>query len=366
VLVVSDLPCAELTRAMLIKRQHTVPAFYLDNFVDDRGGCARTFWVFDKGGGEPRRQTPKDTTVERHFYSIKRPDSTWNDQLERSLGRFETIAGPIIRRLLEGGNARLADRDIAELAYFMGVLHVRVPRNIKAVSELMTEQLRWLLGEEAKAPDEFRKSWNRFRATEPEVDRVDFDAVLDLVQHLDERVTLEANPKVAFGLGMMQVHTIAEHLMNLHWCISVAPEGSFFVTSDAPVNIFNQVEPTHAIFGGGIALPQVQVFLPLSPSVGLSLDRYTTQNRRRASARFVQERNRRTTCAAERFLISPIRTCALERLVEEFAHTRAMPKVDREVIAHQMARYSHRSRAVRDEQAIVSVGPPRKDEDSQA
>ncbi len=53
------------------KRQHTVPSFYLRNFL---AKGESTLWVYDKKGEDPRRQSPKDSAVITDFYTFETPD----------------------------------------------------------------------------------------------------------------------------------------------------------------------------------------------------------------------------------------------------------------------------------------------------
>ncbi len=55
---------------MTAKRQHYNPQFYLRYFLP---AGEKTFWVYDKEGGEPRRQAPLNTGIIGNFYTAETP-----------------------------------------------------------------------------------------------------------------------------------------------------------------------------------------------------------------------------------------------------------------------------------------------------
>jgi len=74
------------------KRQHYVPSFYLDFFASGDG----TFWVYDKEGDLPRKQTAINTAVESFFYSVDTPEGEKNNYIEEELSKIESTARPIL------------------------------------------------------------------------------------------------------------------------------------------------------------------------------------------------------------------------------------------------------------------------------
>ena len=108
---------------MPAKRHHYVPQFYLRYFLPDG---EKTLWVYDKEGGPPRRQQPKDTAVIGGFYSVK-GEFHEPDEIERELSRLEAVAKVILDRWQQAKAIPLPD-EILAMAYFLALLHTRVPR----------------------------------------------------------------------------------------------------------------------------------------------------------------------------------------------------------------------------------------------
>jgi hypothetical protein len=130
----------------------------------------------------------------------------------------------------------------------------------------------------------------------------------------------------------MTTETIVRELVAMTWCLCDAPTGSFFVTSDTPLNVFAR-KGDKAIFGAGFALPNVEIAFPVSPAACLFLSRTSQPHRRRCAASFVTEINRRTICMAERFVVAPHKTRRISSIVDEFKVTRTYPKIDGERVA---------------------------------
>jgi hypothetical protein len=116
------------------KRHHYVPRFYLEEFASKQEG-SRTgaFWVYDKQGGEPRLQTPKNTAVQSRFYDLSHEGE--QVPVEQMLAEIESDAKPVLQRWGRGETSR---KDIPLLARFLADMYVRVPRQIATTEETGT------------------------------------------------------------------------------------------------------------------------------------------------------------------------------------------------------------------------------------
>lgn len=148
--------------APIPRRHHYVPQFYLHNFTTAKKEDKQPgFWIYDKAGGEPRRLTPLNTTVERDLYTFIKPDGTPDVTLEVDLfSRVEGWTQPILDRLIRRPN--LMEGDFEMLTLFIALLHVRVPRMIRATQEHMEQfTLEWwkALGRDR---GEVEKMWDKY------------------------------------------------------------------------------------------------------------------------------------------------------------------------------------------------------------
>jgi hypothetical protein len=128
-----------------------------------------------------------------------------------------------------------------------------------------------------------------------------------------------------------------KELLDMNWCLGIAPSDAFFITSDAPACPFILHEDGTATIGAGFGQRGVEVTLPLSPTVCLLIDRTHQCGRMRFSAPRVHDINRRTAQVAERFIISPHDTKRVRELVRRASGTWGAPKLDHDALRDDIA-----------------------------
>jgi hypothetical protein len=329
---------------MTSKRHHLVPQFYLE-FFTDRSGANPVVWVYDKEQPTPRAQLPKDTTVESHFHTFTRADGTRTDFLETELSKLEGVAKPILDRW-RMPKAEVQPRELAEVAYFLGVMHARVRRTVERTREMMGEFAIWSMQQLASDPERHRQLQEEFvqqtgtKLPPPE-------EMLEVWKNPEKHFKISGNTKPALQLNFVtMMREVAQQLRTMNWCLCEAPRDTFFITCDAPLNIFLQ-DGRMGGFGGGLALPHVEVAFPVSPEVCLYIDRRHQTTRRKASAEFVAEINRRVAFQAERWVIAHVRSKRIQRLVAWSARSRTLPKLDRDALRKMWsARYGDRFKSM--------------------
>jgi hypothetical protein len=92
--------------------------------------------------------------------------------------------------------------------------------------------------------------------------------VADSLKHFQ----IKLNDKIAIGTSMAINDEIVPDLLNMNWWLCTAPNDTFFGTCDEPVNVVS-LRDSKALFGGGFALPNVEVAFPISSHGCLLLDR---------------------------------------------------------------------------------------------
>ena len=165
---------------------------------------------------------------------------------------------------------------IIQVAWFLAILHMRVPRMVEAVKEIGFAYLLAEYQRLAEYPEKAAKSWQGFCGTIGEAEGFTWEQFQQFIKNPLKNFRIELNEKYALGMSMRNAINIWPHLLDLNWCLCLAPEREFFVTSDAPVNVFLP-EGSGARFGGGFASEAVQVAFPISPNIYLFLDRKHSQ-----------------------------------------------------------------------------------------
>jgi hypothetical protein len=289
------------------KQQHTVSRFYLKRFAQERGD--KVLWQFGKDGTGPTRVSPRAATAEEHFYSIPRPDGTWDASIEEALEKVEAKAAPALLRLERDESANLDDREI--IAYFIGLLLFRVSAVANHAKE---EDARLHTVEGAIRFIDNERSLLEQIYSKEEVD--------NYVQEIRDRgIGLTAVPKHHLRVLAYSPLKAAKTICLMEWEVCRACEGQFFITSDNPAF----PRRPHRLFDPGIVGIQrddlgVELGFPLSREAYLlatwkPLAAHTgTVSRLR-----VRELNRRTVLSAANYVFSPQPSEEIAALVAEHA-----------------------------------------------
>ncbi len=322
----------------VVKRMHIVTEAYLSSFIDREQGPKDSLWVFDKCTTEVRLQPIKDTAVIRRYYELPMPDGTTDSSLEEAFSRLESKAVPIIRRWCEEGAIPTVE-EIPDAAAFVACLFVRVPRTVEFIKAMCSTMASARIELLSRNEQQLRSIYLGMKEMGKLEDSLSFEEFAELTKDVDERFIIETSPKYALALAVKQFDRIYKILVGMHWCLyDSRPFSGRFMTCDAPVNVFFY-ENGKAAFGGGLSRKDVEVNLPLSPYVCLSLNRKGIEKVRKADAYFVMEVNKRTAYQADRFVYSSANSRRVARFVEEGSATTKLPRIDVEAIKQQAHKY---------------------------
>lgn len=217
--------------------QHYVPRFLLQHFV----GSSGKLHTFDKHLERVWAATPINTFYENRFNEAV-SDAGLVMSTEASHGKLETIAAPVIKRLLDGQPPQqLEAKDRESLAAFVAVLHMRGP----AKRAFLIEQQRnhRSLFPNQVIPQQFAEQMGML--TDEEARSFSLD--------------------VPFSVGS----SLVPHVTSKFMMLSVAYPGSTFLIGDSPVALYNGIRSPD--YGNlGFAVPGIEIHLPLSATVMLS------------------------------------------------------------------------------------------------
>lgn len=314
-----------VTQQKPTERNHYVPQFLQKYFVGEDG----KLWIYDKDGGDPRSQTPRDTGVERFLYTVRKDDGNHDDSLEKAFAELEGATKPILDRIIKPG-ARIEEGEKPILAEFMAYLQTRVPRYIEAANEIGSAVGLECLSELASDEARFNKLYARMREDPKNADMPPVDAMRKSFELFESgKLGVAVRRQVALGVSLSVSGELYETLMGLHWTICDAPSGVVFLTGDSPVTSIALHDDGRAQFGGNWVHPNFEVSFPISPSACLYLTKRPRQARFRCGEDLVSELNRRTAHIAERWVYSRFRSKATAKLVrDEAAATYGRPKID--------------------------------------
>jgi hypothetical protein len=320
---------------MSTKRHHYLPQCYLKNFLPTDE--PKIFWVYDKAGGEPRRQSPINTGVQKRLYTIG-PEGDPDDSVEVDiLAPADGRAAPILRRWAESGAQPTKD-ELLVMVEFLTYMHSRVPRRIEQERELGQLLAVRLSQELARQPDLLKKYLERYKREHPDTPVFSLEDLQTMLANVEENFELSMNPQAAMLSSLAHSRGIAEALATMHWELIHLSTDDQFVTCDAPLVSFAMVNSGRAVFGAGYGLPQVEVSFPVSPSSCLFLHRGARRPVVPNKA-FIREMNKRAALMAKRFVVSQKFSSESEELTKRFAYTTNRSKLDREQVSQMIDRF---------------------------
>jgi hypothetical protein len=319
------------------KRHHYVPRFYLDYFASEISPGHRLLWAYDKAGGAPRPQTPKDTAVESNFYTV---DTTTGRTvaIEESFSELETAAAAVLKCLQDPG-AELVESNVLVLTEFLAMLHVRGPRMVQVSEEFLAAHALHVVEEAAAGPALIRR-FLRDKSSElaKEGRAVPTENELrEILQRTEEQCDVVVDRQAALLEGLKAAEVIAPILYQMNWCLCRASTNEAFITSDSPLCAFVRTSEKGILFGTGFDRPNFQIIFPISPQAAILIDRVHNQRRVTVGEAQVGEANWLMAWYAQRFVYSNSRSQAIADLVRRASSTRSNPKLDREVVKEFLA-----------------------------
>jgi len=260
------------------------------------------FWIFDRENDEYRSQTPINTTVQTHYYSIRYEDGSKDHQLEDLLSQVESLAAPIITKADNEGIFSPDEKYI--MSVFAELQIFRVPDYERRHDDLRRGILERLGDDVAPATEQEISDAPSVIPAEEAGPRI---SAYELVQNLQE---IENNPDLSHNDFLRMILPLAkkvsEVLLQMSWIIVHAPSDTAFITTDCP---FQTLPPKgfdpDGLLGYGIATPGALKILPLSSkSCLLIYDQGTRFGHVDTIRKNVRDINLTLAISCDRYLIS--------------------------------------------------------------
>lgn len=216
--------------------QHYVPRFLLKGF--GRGKKSH-LWVFDKRTGRTFRTRPGKVAAASGFYDLSYEEGQLT--LEPALADLESAAATVIHRIRRARSVQgLELEDKALLSLFMAVQHLRTPHFREQVRH-MDQALQQFLGSDVDTVENYRPFSE------------------------DEEIK-------AFAMRMIQgsAPELAGPILDKVWILVETERRRPFWASDHPLTFHNERDfgPRGNI---GLAVPGIEIYLPLSDTLTLLL-----------------------------------------------------------------------------------------------
>lgn len=227
-----------------VVRQHTVPRFLLENFAigSEKNKRAKQVFALNKLTRNVLKMSVNDATVHSRFYNLHDQPSIVS--LESLLCLYEGSGATVIRKLISTKNIRgLSEEERNALARFVTVQHLRARgeyENQKHTAQRLYHAIksRGIISEEVES------------------------------YFSDEN--FEQNTKGNFLDQIVDSDFEMSIILGKEWLLFETTLDRPFYISDNPVTMYNETD-----FAGrsntGIALPGIQIYLPLSATLMLAM-----------------------------------------------------------------------------------------------
>lgn len=239
------------------KRHHYLPQSYLNGFARD-GLLA----VYDRQTSEYRNQTPKNTAVQKDFYTIQDDAGTKHTDIESFLSIVEGAAQPVIGTLSQGKLISATEK--VNLSVFIAMLMTRTPEFEETQRRLLESFTRYRAKLVFHSVEQTQRILDHHRSKHPNAGNVTAESFHEFVQ--DERYDIEVSRSRTLQSMMQLGETLWQYFAQMNWIVFHPPSDTSFITTDAPfVPIPPRSDGTSPYANlVGVALPGVRKFVPLS------------------------------------------------------------------------------------------------------
>jgi hypothetical protein len=291
-----------------MRDQHYIPNFYLKGFTDK----SKNLWVYERH--KPLRASKPKKEANRPDYYALNESTEHHDAVEGALARIESVAAPIVRKLVTPQYV-LTPESAGDLLLFVAFMFARVPawrENLDKVAAQTTKKMQVGFARDKEA---FHRICLKI-AGEQGVESFDFEAFRQEILSEDYELTqisTDFNLKAMFTSAM----EIARMLGGFGYQVFYAPAGKSYFTSDAPVFTLGPDDKGIPSLGMGFGWPNTAVIFPLNKRACLYLKRGIEHRAELANAAQVDGINDLIMMTATNSLYSSERSRRTMRLFDE-------------------------------------------------
>jgi hypothetical protein len=242
------------------KDHHTVPEMHLKHFIDEKG----MVWSYDKRQDRIWSAAPRETAVQRNFYSVQKADDTYFDEIEHWLSGVESKASPIYDHLLHGQIPNGQER--ADFATFIASMYACTPGMVRMYAEVVGAGYNAMTSVITASRERFDQTMDRYEREVGPLPSSMRDKVFEFARDPKNYTLAVAR---AAGLPALEASDRLQRIFfDMGWeVVEPSRDTEFFITGDHPVTRIIPTLTHSPLRGdGGFLNKEVLVSMPLSPS----------------------------------------------------------------------------------------------------
>jgi hypothetical protein len=287
-------------------RHHFLPRFYLHGFTDRHVPPGQTpfVWLYYPQERRWARRAPHKAAAQAGYYSYTDAAGHQRRELEIALSRVESATASLIRGKI--ASQQLLDREErATLALFVALMLTRVPGQHEHVGSFASDVLQRVLDTQLQLFSDRPELLEKIKGDcKAKTGRSDLDELsLDdcVPGRYRVRTTREAAVAIAFSIAVPAATIIAD----MGWRFLVSKPPNWFITSDYPSAMLDPADMAN-IGRQGIALPNIEVTLPLTRTLAIMTDWQSKgETWYQVDSRVVTQVNVRSAIFTSRFIAAP-------------------------------------------------------------
>lgn len=278
------------------KKQHYIPRFYLQSFVDP--ACPPDHepyvWVYKRRHAVPKKRSPKNIAKYPYFYSFNTKNLGKDQVVEDLLSHVESNSA-IIWNTLSDPIRFLSENERKTIAVFIACMYSRVPAIRSADDDFVNQLSKMILRMTATNYDKL----DRDRQAEIELSRDELQKIAD-----SKNIRFKSTQNIHIAAMLPLITKLYPLILKMNWAFLIAPREEVYITSDCPVNHL----------GLGFANPNAIVTFPVNRHLCMLLTWNGPTGYHRIDEHLVNKVNRSTAEVAHESIYTPKRLAWLDNL----------------------------------------------------
>lgn len=251
------------------RKHHYIPVFYLENFTCIPEDSVQTpwVWIFERGKKEPYRKAPANAASETRFYDVEGLNGKLSSVVEDLLSQLESLSSEVLRKILVRQSLTQGER--YAFAMFVVSMRVRIPYFKESFAQVVKDLARKFMEMSALQPGLLEEYLREREARTGEKIEIDVEEWRKSILSEESPYEITVNPGLIMRIMLDAIanEDLSQVLTDMQWNFLIAPENSYFVTSDLPVVV---VDPKNRTKGAGFkSSASVELTFPLSATMCL-------------------------------------------------------------------------------------------------
>jgi hypothetical protein len=277
------------------KRHHYLPEFYLHGFCRDG-----FLWIRDCSEQLTRKQTPKNTAVISHCYSIE-TDHGPHTGIEEMLSNIEGVAKPIIDRITE--RQTISHEDKEALSFYLALLWNRTPDFQRSIEKIESHLLKSYSTNMFRNIEDAKRSLAEYEADTGERLEISAEKLYEFMSKGEYEIKISRSESLRMMLALSPKW--ATYFRQMDWVVAHSPPMTSFITTDNPLIVTPPRDHKPSFWHSyGALTPGAAKVVPLTQSVCLfMLDHGAETIHRDLNRSNVRSVNRTLASHVNRYLI---------------------------------------------------------------